>query len=331
MSGEASWVEVLVRMVDGPDLPVHGVVRCRYTDDEARRGGTSWMSGPRPVVFTGGAGDDAVRVWRDGPRLRVERMDGSPLMISDGHTSWRFSDEHPDPLEYVDADVRYLGNGTELLERRRANDWIGDDFTRPTGPIGAAVFLGRDAWTVELAPPSHKPFPIQTVVDQETGLWLQSRNDDAGIVDEWVEIDVGGPFDDNLFTYSGPARSAEAERRRRRDDHESEANRRRDWFRANVSGESLTVDVQADLSVRYVHTLDETTGAFEASLGDDRAITGFLARRPRSTEPWTQRMQEPVYRWSTRDFDWAVSLHGAGLSDGQLARLQTLLRADDSD
>ncbi|BDC70166.1 hypothetical protein [Prescottella equi] len=103
MTGDVSWVEVLVRMVDGPDLPVHGVVRCRYSDDDARRDGFGWMSGMRPVVLTGGgAGDDGARVWRHGPRLRVERMDGTPLMISDGHTSWRFSDGQP-PLEYVDV------------------------------------------------------------------------------------------------------------------------------------------------------------------------------------------------------------------------------------
>jgi len=330
MSGDVSWVEVLVRMVDGPDLPVRGVVRCRYADDEARRGGTGWVSGMRPVVLTGGgAGDNGVRVWRDGPRLRVERMDGSPLMISDGHTSWRFSDEHPDPLEYVDADVRYLGNGTELLERRDATDWVGNDFTKPTGPIGRVVFLGRDAWAVELAPPSHKPFPIQIVVDRETGLTLQSRNDGAGVVDEWVEFEVGGTFDDALFTFSGPVRSAEEERRRQRSSHEEDASRRRDWFRANVSGEPLTVDVRADLSVRHVHTLDETTGAFEARLGDDRTISGFLTRRPRSAEPWLLRIADPVHRWSTRNFDWALAVHGVELADGELDRLQAQLSAHD--
>lgn len=325
MAGNVSWVEVLVRMVDGPDLPVHGVVRCRYADDEARRGGLAWVSGRRPVVVTGGAGADEVRVWRDGPRLRVERLDGTPLMVSDGHTSWRFSDEDPEPLEYVDADVRYLGSGTELLERRPTTDWVGDDFTKPTGPIGTTVFLGRAAWTVELAPPSHKPSPIQIVVDRETGLWLQSRNDDAGVADEWVELEVGGAFEDSLFTYSGPVRSAEEERRRQRENHERDEERKRDWFRANVSGEPLLVDVRADLSVRYVHTLDVDTGAFEASLGEGHAISGFLTRRPRSAEPWSLRIAEPVHRWSTRDFDWALAVHGIDLADGELARLRGLL------
>lgn len=184
-------------------------------------------------------GDDGARVWGHGPRLRVERMDGTPLMISDGQTSWRFSDEYPEPLEFVDADVRYLGDGTELLERRPATDWVGDDFTRPNGSIGTTVFLGRDAWTVELAPPSHKPFPIQIVVDRETGLWLQSRNDGAGVVHEWVEFEAGETFADSMFTYSGPVRSAEERQRQMRADHEAVANRRRDWFRANVSGAPL--------------------------------------------------------------------------------------------
>ncbi|NKR57768.1 hypothetical protein GS485_08510 [Rhodococcus hoagii] len=330
MTGDVSWVEVLVRMVDGPDLPVHGVVRCRYSDDDARRDGFGWMSGMRPVVLTGGrAGDDGARVWRHGPRLRVERMDGTPLMISDGHTSWRFSDGQP-PLEYVDADVRYLGDGTELLERRPATDWIGDDFTRPTGPIDTTVFLGREAWTLDLAPPPHKPFPIRIVVDRETGLLLQSRNDGAGVVDEWVEFEVGGTFDDRLFTYAGPVRSAEERQRQMRAEHEADANRRRNWFRANVSGVPMVVDVRADLSVQYLHTLDERTGAFEATLGSDRAVSGFLTRRPRSDEPWMLRIAEPVHRWSTRSFDWALAVHGVELADGELARLQGLLGGADT-
>ncbi len=118
--------------------------------------------------------------------------------------------------------VHYAFTGTDLLARRDLGDFAGDDFTRPTGPVGATTFLGRTAWTVELAPPDHKPFPLQLVVDAETGLILQQRNDGFGSVDEWIEFVVGEPIPPDLFVWDGPARTVHDEQVRMHAAHEAD-------------------------------------------------------------------------------------------------------------
>ncbi|MGQ0631291.1 MAG: hypothetical protein ACT4P1_09625 [Sporichthyaceae bacterium] len=122
------------------------------------------------------------------------------LIVGDD-TCWQLERGHNDPITKPASSVHYFYGGTELLRRRGAEDFLGDDFTRPTGPVGSTVFPGRPAWTVELAPPPHKPHPLQLVVDAETGIVLQERNDGFGSVDEWVEFVVGEIFDEGLFTY----------------------------------------------------------------------------------------------------------------------------------
>lgn len=124
-------------------------------------------------------------------------------------TCWQFDRNHETPLASPRTALRYAGSGTELLTRREPSAYTGDDFARPTGPVGGTTFLGRPAWTVEPAPPPHKPHPIQLVVDAETGIVLQQRNDGFGTVDDGVEFVVGEHLDPALFTWDGPTRSAD--------------------------------------------------------------------------------------------------------------------------
>ncbi|WNB86087.1 hypothetical protein [Cellulomonas sp. ATA003] len=189
---------------------------------------------------------------------------------------------------------------------------MGDDFTRPTGGVdgtgvvGATTFLGRPAWSVELAPPARKPYPMQVVVDAETGFVLQQRMDAVGAVDEWVELEVGVPLSPSLFSWQGPVRPATSARDAARAAQEADRRRWADWFGDAVGPLERTavVGVELDLTVQWVHTFDPATGAFEASLGKD-FTTATLARRPRSAEPWDLSGAGIHHRWSTADHDWA--------------------------
>jgi len=322
-----SWVGLLTLMVHGtdPEPTLRGAIRSwsREPERHVAYGWTAFAGDARPVLAghrggrapqpdpasdepAGGAPDEvpSIRVWRDGKRLRIEEPDGSVNLIVGEDTCWQFDREHDTPLASPARAVHYAGNGTELLTRRDPEAFTGTDFTRPTGPVGATTFLGRKAWTVELAPPSHKPHPIQLVIDAQTGIVLQQRNDGFGTVDEWTDFVVGNVLDPALFTWNGPARSEADLRAEHEAEHQADMARRRDWFTRHVTDQPLRVEVDLDA---LVHEYDEATGAFQARLGHHRI--GMLARRPHSTEPWELGWGEVQHQWSTRRWDWALTFH----------------------
>jgi hypothetical protein len=215
--------------------------------------------------------------------------------------------------------VVYQGSGLQLVFPRDANDFAGDDFTRPTGPVGATTFLGRPAYTVELAPPARKPFPVQLVVDAETGLVLQQRNDGFGSCDEWIEIVFGERFDDDLFDWQGPRRTRADERLEHQREWEADLAARAEWFREQVADLPLRLELSVGV---LVHVHDED-GSFEASLGESGL--GSLARRPASEEDWQLGWSEVQHRWSAGGWDWALSLHDVSITESSLAKLQQVL------
>lgn len=346
--GAISWVGLLTLMVDGPDLPVRGVISSREGADPSQNhfGWVAFEGQPFPV-FAGfaeadqddspeaaedpqsGAPEDIshtaeeepvlTRVWRSGHRVRLERPDGRPSLIVGEERCWQFRGDDPVPVESPSSVVAYQGNGTQLLHRRPAAEFTGDDFTRPTGPVGRTTFLGRDAYTVELAPPAHKPFPIQLVVDGETGLVLQQRNDGFGSVDEWAEIVVGEQLDDQLFRWQGPARSEADERAEHEREWQAERAERTEWFRANVA--PLPLRLELDVSV-HVHVY-EPDGSFEAGIGESQL--GALARRPSSSEDWQLGWSEVQHRWTSDGWDWALSIYDDQLTEAGLVRLKQAL------
>jgi hypothetical protein len=336
-----SWVGLLTLMVDGPDLPVRGMISSREGADPSQ-GEFGWavFQGQPLPVFAGfaaaadaGAGEEPpeppgpaeeepvlTRVWRSGRRVRLERPDGRPSLIVGEQRCWQFRGDDPVPVESPNRAVVYQGNGTQLLHRREAGEFTGDDFTRPTGPVGETTFLGRPAYTVELAPPAHKPFPIQLVVDRETGLVLQQRNDGFGAVDEWTEFVVGEEAEDQLFHWDGPARSEADERAEHEREWQADLAERAEWFRANVG--PLPLRLELDLSV-HVHVY-EPDGSFEASIGESHL--GALARRPSSAEDWPLSWSEIQHRWSADGWDWALSIYHDQLTEAGLTRLKQALR-----
>ncbi|HEY0169022.1 MAG TPA: hypothetical protein VGB75_18400 [Jatrophihabitans sp.] len=336
--GAISWVGLLTLMVDGPDLPVRGMISSREGDDESQHyfGWTAFAGDPVPVFAGFAAAVDVeagveppeehipeepvlTRVWRSGRRVRLEHPDGRPTLIVGDELCWRFRGDDPVPVESPSRVVVYQGNGTGLLHRREADGFTGEDFTRPTGPIGETTFLGRPAYTVELAPPAHKPYPIQLVVDAETGLVLQQRNDGFGAVDEWTEIVVGEQADDRLFSWDGPVRPEADERAELEQEWQAEQAERAEWFRANVA--PLPLRLELDLGV-HVH-VHESDGSFEASIGESHL--GSLARRPSSEDDWPLGWSEVQHRWSADGWDWALSIHDDQLTEAGLLRLKQTL------
>jgi catechol 2,3-dioxygenase-like lactoylglutathione lyase family enzyme len=313
-----SWVELLTLMVHGPESEptVRGLIRS-WPGSDQHHGSLGWYAtagSPRPSFAGMRTATDGVtepgplRVWRDGARIRIDESDGRPNFIAGDRSCWRFEAGRAEPIRSPASAARYGIRGTELLTRRDADEFLGDDFTRPAGPIEATTFLGRPAWGVELAPPAHKPYPMQLVIDAETGLVLQQRNDGFGSVDEWVEFVVGEAFPEGLFSWNGPSRTDEEAEAGYRAEHEAEMTRRNRWFEANVGHPPLCAQINLDV---LVNEFDEVTGAFYATLGHRHL--GSLARRPHSNEPWEVAERDAARRWSDERFDWAATGEGLDL------------------
>lgn len=268
----------------------------------------------RSVDPTTADSDGRARVWRDGILARVENPSGRPMLIVGSERAWRFGERQPVPLETASVDARTNFHGAALLWRRPAQCFLGDDFTRPAGPAWSTRFLDRPAWEVELAPPSHKPYPIQLVVDAETGIVLQQRNDGFGSVDEWTRFIVGERLDPAIFTWDGPVRDA---REARDTEHRADMAKRRDWFTENVAALPLPLRLEVDV---HLHTYNASTGAFEASI--EFGGVGTLARRPRSSNAWNLHWQEVQHRWTDDKWDWALSMYHAEFSEQGFALLR---------
>ncbi|MGQ0845862.1 MAG: hypothetical protein ACT4QF_17205 [Sporichthyaceae bacterium] len=248
--------------------------------------------------------------------MRVEEADGTPRLIVGDETcwDWRFEAGQDVPVARSALGVHFAGDGTELLARqerpapRRYADYLADDeddFTRPTGPVTSTVFLGRQAWAVELAPPEYKPHPCQLVVDAETGIVLQQRNDGFGSVEEWTEFVVGDDLDPALFEWNGSSRPEEEWQAEREAAHGADLAARWRWFADNVTSRPMHVVVEGVASPMVHHY--EADGSFEASLELGTAH-GSLARRPASGEPWERwGDDETAHRWTDGVWDWALA------------------------
>ena len=200
----------------------------------------------------------------------------------------------------------YVGPGRELLVTQPASRWVGNDFTTPNGPIEDVEYLGRLCWQVELKPPTHKPHPMQLVIDQQTGAILQQRNDGFDIAVRFIEFTAGIPINPYTFEWDGPIRpprqkpgaddftsSFVPSQGGQKDDHQA-------WFAQHVTANPLTVPITANLTVVHLHQHDDD-GSFDAEISDG-PIAGRLARRPRTpaTPPHRARHRQtrdrPTFR-----------------------------------
>ena len=320
MDTAPSWPEILFLMVHGPALTMRG--RIRHGDgDVGRSFAFSRRDGdPRPVFVH--SSYDVIDAWRSGNCLRVADPDGQVRLITDGTTAWTFTDDAERPAESPHRNVGFGLSGTDLLVRTDAERWLHDDFTHPTGPPVATTFLGRRAWEIEFAPPQHKPHPMQLVIDAETGMQLQRRNDAFGAVSEWVELTMDEDLDPALFTWTGPVVTWEEQREQSQREIAADRARSARWAVEQLGTEKVTVTVEVAVEI---HRLEDD-GSLYASLGS----IGTLLRRPRSDAPWDELDDltgagGPADRWSDSTWDWALHAWETPLAPGALEQLQAQL------
>lgn len=269
------------------------------------------------------------RIMRRGYLCRRESLDGTVTMIIGRDAMWLRDDDGGMIHRPLERGVRFAFAGAPIggLEvgghRPSWSRWDGTDFTRPTGAVSATDFLGRPAYAVELAAPSHKPAPIQLVVDAVSGRVLRVANEYFGTVEEWVSVEIGGDLPDALFEWDGPARTRtwEDERADHAAEHEADLAWRREWLDARGVAE-LPIPAEPELQL---NDWDDATGAFFVTITLD--ADGALVRRPRSDDPWPDveaMHREHVYRWHDTRWDWCLA-GGFVIGAEQLALLKVRL------
>lgn len=254
-----------------------------------------------------------IRVQKKGQMIRCERADGTPMLIRGPDFVWTW-DEGGVPIKWPGTRNLFHGPAYALTHRRELDEWSGNDFTTPTGPVVATRFLDRGAWQVELAPPSHKPFPLSLIVDADTGLVLSQRNEGFGSVTEWQQLEVGADLSDDLFDWQGESRPPPD----RTADHERDMAVRREW----LSGQgihALTLSLPAEL---MPHEWSED-GSFLASV--EVGLHATLLRRPQSREPWQTRLGwQRRYEWRSGNWDWLLATD-VDISENLLEQLKAQL------
>lgn len=269
------------------------------------------------------------RLARRARLMRKEQLDGTVTLIVGEQTTWfrdsetgrmrlRTHEGHPH-ADNARAPIGGLDVGGPRPSWER---WTGTDFTRPTGPVTETEFLGRPAWAVELAPPSHKPHPLQLVVDAATGLLLRKTNRDFGTVEEWVDFELDPDLPDALFVWDGPADPVPS-RADREAEHQAEQAQRSAWL-ARRGLATLWLPIECDVDL---HDWDDESGSLYADIYT--TVSATLIRRPASTTPWAQPDSTNYahsWRWRDTTWDWFLATD-TPLTQSDLAAIKTQLAA----
>jgi hypothetical protein len=326
MGDAVTWPELIVLMAFGArdgrtaDEALRGTLHTRETWEVADEGDSDGLAvEEHPALGRLAVSENTVRIARRGSLVRVERPDGTVTAIFGAETTWLF-DGREAPAAYDRQRSSFGWAGADIVHRPSPSRWEGDDFTQLTGPIEAVEYLGRPAWAFELAPPRRKPYPVQMVVDSQTGIVLREGNRDFGSVTEWTSLEFDADLPDELFVWDGPTRDPHAELDA---EHEADIAERQAWLDARGIAQ-LPIAVEPAL---LLNTWDDQTGAFFVSL--DLQTNGSLVRRPRSNEPWPEvdgMHWKRTHRWSDERWDWCLAGDFV-ISDEQLALLRVRLAA----
>jgi hypothetical protein len=322
-----SWPELIVLMAFGAkdgdvaNESVSGVVHTRDVNplEDGVDAGEFEQVADHPTLGRVAIEESTVRVARRGSLMRVESLDHRPSLISGADTLWTFGGGDV-PVAHPRGRRTFSWAGDSVMHRPSLSRWEGNDFTSLTGPITATTHLGRAAWSFELAPPSHKPYPLQMIVDAETGIVLSQANRDFGSVTEWLEIDLDTVLDPALFEWDGPARSRADWDAERDAEHQRDLAERQRWL-ADRGIAPLELTVHAEVMPHKWHD----DGSLYASI--NFSMFGTLLRRPRSDEPWDDSdsvRHQHSYRWSDERWDWFLGMERP-LGDDDLAALQSRL------
>lgn len=178
-----TWSE-LVRLMAACSVTARGVHR-------------SWDPDEPPAV--------TVEVIVDGPDLwRVQALDGSPLSLSDGQRilEWQYGGSLPRQWPVEDSLFR-TPDPVLLLSPMAASEWHPDDYHRPACEPVRAVVLGRPCWRVDLLPPAHKEGLLCLWIDEATGARLLLANEQVGILEEFLELELPADFEPDAFSHDG--------------------------------------------------------------------------------------------------------------------------------
>lgn len=264
-----------------------------------------------------------------GRRSRIESLDGQVLFVSDGTVAWDFTSDPQQPRCTELRRVHCPGAGRHLVLTPPVTHWVGHHHARPTGPVTDLTFLGRNCWSVDLAPRERRELTessLRLIVDADTGAVLAQHSGDGVDGAAYTDLTVGECLDPSLFSWDGPVVTDEQSRARAGHGGPSATRweEAMQWFRDTVTAEPIEVPVLMDLTPRLVDRTDPHSDAFTAPLGTDQRA-GFLIRRPRSNTPWAVKTHGFQIAWSTRDFDWACHLSRGVLDVAGTVALQQCL------
>jgi hypothetical protein len=323
-----SWTELIVLMAFGAkdgnavDETVRGTIHSRSTwqladDDDVPDYADTVVD--HPTLGRLAVREGSVRVMRRGRLVRCERDDGRPTVIFGAESTWLFGNDPPTAVPRNRGSFGF--DGQELIDRKPPSRWEGNDFTSLTGPIQAIEFLDRPAWEFELAPPSHKPFPLQVIIDAETGLVLREGNRDFDSVTEWTEFEIDVDLPEALFTWDGLTQSLDEAGADRRAEHERDMAARLAWLE-----ERGLTHIPLPVAPRFMlHEWDDD-GSIYASV--DVHFQATVIRRAVSDEHWdaADTVNYPhTYRWSDERWDWLIGTSDRPLSDAERHTLEDYL------
>ncbi len=147
----------------------------------------------------------AIRFWFAQPdRWRIEDDDGPFVVRGADRTVVRrrpgvMAELAPDHGIGMAHDPSHLIDGRYVAESLSERN----DFSRPMGPAEAAEVGGRRGWRFVLAPPPHKPAPLEVVLDDATGVVLELRSQGADYWETLTSFEADVEIDDALFAWDG--------------------------------------------------------------------------------------------------------------------------------
>jgi hypothetical protein len=295
----AVWERLRPLMLTGPERPV------------AVQGSIVSTEQDEPVV---------TRAWLDGARVRLERPDGSPVLIRGDGAMWRFHDASLEARPRA-APRRTTDSWHQARIAFRRSETAAEvfGFSQPVGPFEVVEHLGRPAWAFAFWPPRSKPAPMHVVVDAATGLVLRQHFADPGRRIEWSELAEVASVPSDRFAWSGPAVTEDEIRIEQEAAHEQDMAERARWFREHVTPTAL--DIRGPVSVLVNRW--SASGRFVASLSGP--FDGCVTRRPRAATRWRTGMASVDHSWTDERWDWALQVWPGELSDDELAELQRQL------
>ena len=147
----------------------------------------------------------AISFWFAQPdRWRIDDERG-PLIITGGDRSYVrtvpevMAELSPDSGVGLSHDPRRLIDGRQVVESLSDRN----DFSRPMGPAVETEVGGRRGWRFVLAPPAHKPAPLEVVLDDATGVVLEYRSQGADYRETLTSFDADAAIDEDVFTWAG--------------------------------------------------------------------------------------------------------------------------------